>query len=150
MTDAELTEKVETCIARLEQLPDRAAREQARETLAAVLELHRVGLARIIERLPAVQLQALATEPLVGSLLVLHELHPADLEGRVARAVEKVRPMLALNGAAVTLEVAGSDVRLVLKTGPGCGTGKLRSALEAAVNEVAPDARAVRIEETTA
>jgi hypothetical protein len=146
---SELTTRVESLVARLEQLADPHAKETAREALAAVLALHRLGLARVLERLPAVQLQALATEPLVSSLLVLHDLHPADRVTRVKQAVEKVRPLLALNGATVTLDDDGTDVHATLSLAKGCGSagGRLRAVLEQALLEAAPDARAIRIEE---
>jgi hypothetical protein len=98
-----------------------------------------------------VQLLALSTEPLVSSLLVLHELHPKDLLERVQRAVETVKPMLALNGALAAVEVDGGEVRVTLKRGDGCGTvARLKEALEQAVSQVAPDARSIRIVELIA
>jgi hypothetical protein len=147
--DAELTTRVETGVERLEKLPDPHAKETAREALAALLALHREGLARVLERLPAVQLEALSSEPLVSSLLLLHDLHPADLGARVKRAVEKVRPLLALNGASVMLEDEGGDVRATLWLKAGCGStgARLRTLLAQALDEAAPDARSIRIEE---
>jgi hypothetical protein len=150
--DAELMGRVESWVERLEQLPDPTARETAREALAAVLALHRQGLVRVLERLPAVQLKALATEPLVSSLLLLHDLHPADLPERVKQAVESVRPLLALNGASVTLGGDGGDVHATLSLKSGCGStaGRLRTVLEQALHEAAPDARSISIEERAA
>jgi hypothetical protein len=151
VNDQELTQQVETAIARLERLQDPQAREAARNALSAVLELHRAGLERILERLPQVQLAALSTEPLVSSLLVLHELHPKDLLSRVLRAVDTVKPMLALNGAAAAVELDGEDVRVTLRRGEGCGTvARLKEVLEQAVSQVAPDARSIRIVEQLA
>jgi hypothetical protein len=148
-SDTNVTERLETLIARLEALPDRVAKETAREAISAVLTLHKEALVKILERLPAVQLQALSTEPLVSSLLVLHDLHPSDLELRVRRAVEKVQPLLALNGAAASATFSDGEVQLTLSRSAGCGStaGKLRTVLEQAVAEAAPDARAIRIAE---
>ena len=112
--DAELAGRVESLVERLEQLADPHAKQTAREALGAVLALHRVGLARVLERLPVVQLKALTTQPLVSSLLLLHDLHPADLPTRVKQAVDRVRPLLALNGASVTLQGDGANVRATL------------------------------------
>lgn len=149
MSDPAVTERLETLLARLEALPDRVAKETAREAISAVLALHKGALVKLLERLPAVQLAALSTEPLVSSLLLLHDLHPADLAARVQRAVDKVQPLLMLNGATARAELSHGEVQLTLTCGEGCGSGagKLRTVLEQAVAEAAPDARAIRVTE---
>jgi hypothetical protein len=146
---ADVIDRVESLVARLEQLPDPHARVTARQALSAVLALHRAGLSRILERLPPVQLKALSMEPLVSSLLVLHDLHPSDLPARVKLAVERVRPLLALNGASVTLDDDGADVHATLSVKPVCGSsaGRLRTMLEQALQNAAPDARSIQIDE---
>ncbi|MDQ1419357.1 MAG: hypothetical protein QOJ52_1319, partial [Acidimicrobiaceae bacterium] len=98
---------------RIEQLLDelRAAADprlygQAEEMLGLVTELYGGGLARIVEVVgesdPAT-LERLSHDELISSLLLVHGLHPDDLETRVIRALEGVRPMLAGHGGDVEL-----------------------------------------------
>src|SRR5438105_12281966 len=86
-------DRIETLIVDLEGLSP-PAREKARELLAAVLQLHRAGLARMLE-LAAPRRAELASDPLVSSLLVLHDLHPRGMAERVAGAVDRARGELA-------------------------------------------------------
>ena len=92
----------------------------------------------------------LGRDPLVSSLLVLYGLHPLDFEGRVAQAVEKVRPHVRKGGGELELLSTESGVvRLQLQvTGQGCGsTGKtLKAMVEDALYEAAPDMGRLLIE----
>lgn len=78
--------KVEAALARLDALPDAAARAVAHEAVSAILELHGEGLRRLSERLRETSvdadrnLRAAAQDELVASLFVLHGLHPAPLD----------------------------------------------------------------------
>src|SRR5206468_10592217 len=84
-------------------------------------------------------------DDLIASLLLLHNLHPEDLHTRVRHAMERVRPQLEAQGGEAEL-VGISDqgvVRLRLhKAGGGCAStaSTLKSLLEEAVAEAAPDA----------
>jgi len=82
---------------RIEQLLDelRAAADprlygQAEEMLGLVTDLYGGGLARIVEvvgeRDPKI-LDLIAHDELISSLLLVHGLHPDDLETRVVRAL---------------------------------------------------------------
>jgi Fe-S cluster biogenesis protein NfuA len=140
--------RVEGLIEDVEAHFEPEAQAKTREIVDAVLELHAAGLARLLaiakardDGLP----DALAGDELVASLLVLHGLHPLDLEARVTRALERVRTGLMLQGSEATLVALDPEgavrVRLV-RTGQGCGsgTGKARSLLEDALARAAPEA----------
>ncbi len=92
----------------------------------------------------------LAAIHLVSSLLVLYGLHPDDLETRVTRAVEQVRPKVQRNGGEV--ELLGTEdgiVRLRLGlAGHSCAsTGDtLQSTVEEAIYEAAPDLASIVVE----
>src|SRR5207244_3464059 len=83
-----------------ERCPDPAVRARARELVQTILELHRVGLARIFAHLAGAGepgralVDMLARDELVASLLLLYGLHPLDFEARVVQTLEKVRPSL--------------------------------------------------------
>ncbi len=84
---------------------------------------------------------------MISGLLVLYDLHPEDLEARLMRALEKVRPLLHSHGGDVELvEFRDSVVNLRL-TGScnGCvgSTATLKSAVEQAIYEAAPEVATV-------
>jgi Fe-S cluster biogenesis protein NfuA/nitrite reductase/ring-hydroxylating ferredoxin subunit len=87
----------------------------------------------------------------VSSLLLLHGLHPLDLETRVAQALEQVRPYMRSHGGGVDLlEITGEGViRLRLEgTCHGCPSSRvtLKFAVEKAIYAAAPDAAGLEVE----
>ena len=84
----------------IDRSADGAVRDKARQIVQILMEFHGAGLARIMELLSAQGetgrplAEALSRDDLVGSLLLLYELHPLSLEDRVKQALEKVRPYL--------------------------------------------------------
>jgi len=89
-------------------------------------------------------------DELVANVLLLHGLHPVDLETRVREALQKVLPYLHSHGGNVELiEVAGSVVRLrLIGSCNGCPSSSLtlKTAIEKAIFEAAPDATSVECE----
>jgi Fe-S cluster biogenesis protein NfuA len=83
----------------------------------------------------------------VANLLLLHGLHPLDLETRVREALQKVRPYLHSHGGNVELvEIADGVVRLQMNGScNGCPSSSitLKNAIEKAVRETAPDVVAI-------
>lgn len=76
--------RVEALLSEIEAGAEPEQLERAREVIGTILELHRVGLARVVERLSGTDgeraLSALRRDdPLVGSLFDLHGLAPLDL-----------------------------------------------------------------------
>jgi Fe-S cluster biogenesis protein NfuA len=149
--------RLEELIVSLDSYPDPAASEPARELVSLVLDLHGIGLAALMaivakaDRDGAILAQLVENEK-VRAMLLLHGLHPDDLETRVRRAVERLRPHLGVHG--LRLEVAGIDkgtVRLSLwGDGGAVADGPLLWSLpgeiEAAIVETAPDVEEVVIE----
>jgi Fe-S cluster biogenesis protein NfuA/nitrite reductase/ring-hydroxylating ferredoxin subunit len=153
LDDAETRERVarvEALLEEVESLPDPAAREKATEMAGALLDLYGEGLARIVERLgegggdlPA----RLAEDELVSHLLLLHDLHPVDVESRVVGALDEVRPYLESHGGNVELvAVADGVVRLRLQGScSGCPSSAmtLKLAIEDAIHKAAPEVETV-------
>jgi Fe-S cluster biogenesis protein NfuA len=149
-----LIQRVETLVAELEAA-DPACQAAARNLVRAVLDLHAAGLARIVEWLSQggaaarAVLDACCRDDLVGHLLLLHDLHPKDLETRVSQALEKLRPQLHKSGGNVELlEVAAGTVRLHAQidcNGDTAARAAFRSRIEQAVLEAAPDAEAIEL-----
>lgn len=140
----------------IESIADPSVRASTRELVQLLMEFHGAGLDRALEITaktgdPGLRLiDELGRDPLVGSLLVLYGLHPDDLETRVARAVEQVRPKVQRNGGEV--ELLGIDdgvIRLRLGlTGHTCAStgATLQSTVEEAIYEAAPDIGSIVVE----
>ena len=86
----------------------------------------------------------------MSSLLLLYGLHPVDLETRVHQALDKVRPLLKSHGGNVDLlGIADGVVRLQLQGScHGCPSSAqtLHNAIEAAIDEFAPDVVELKVE----
>ncbi len=147
---------IETLLQDVDRYPDLAARTHTKALVQALLDLHGAGLERIVERAaqagPAgfALIDALAEDELVGSLLLLYGLHPLDLETRVRRALDNVRPYVQSHGG--SLEFLGADggqvrVRIVGSCQSCASTARgLQQAIEDAVYEKAPDVASVEVE----
>ena len=150
-------EAVEGLLGGLEELPDSQARAQALEAVGGLLRLYGEALRRIVDvvaPIPAVA-DAVAGDELVSHLLLLHGLHPATLEERVAQALEEVRPYMGSHGGGIELvEVTDGVARVRLEgTCNGCAasTLTLKLAVEEAVLRAAPELHAVEaVEEEVA
>ena len=91
--------RVETLLGEIEALKDPYARQKAAEIVQVLLELYGEGMARMMEAVAqgeerARTFEAFVDDELVSHLLLLHGLHPLDVETRVVRALEEVRPYL--------------------------------------------------------
>lgn len=128
-----------------------ALRTSAEELVETLLELHGSGLERMLdvayEAAGQPLIDTLAEDDLVGSLLLLHGLHPMPLEARVQQALEKVRPYLqSHNGDVEVLGIRDGVVQLRLRGNcEGCPASALtlKLAVEEAIYEAAPDVIAI-------
>ena len=136
----------------------RVARERAEELVRLVVDLYGAGLERLLEivdesgRLDDVLLDRLAGDDLVASLLAVHGLHPYDVETRVARALDGVRPYLGSHGGDVQLLGITEEglVRLaMLGSCDGCPSSSvtLTLAVETAIQAAAPEVSGIQVEE---
>ena len=109
VTDAQATgERVEALIAELRTRAGSQAGDVAEELVGCLVEFYGAGLAAIVAILGADRdagprlLDALAADPLVESLLLVHDLHPLDTDARIRRALEQVRPRLGAHADAIS------------------------------------------------
>lgn len=129
--------------------------EQVEEVVRLVSELYGVGLERvlaIVGKSSSELVADLAADELVASLLIVHGLHPDDLERRVEGALESVRPFLAQHEGDVELldidaSVGAVHLRL-LGSCDGCPSSSvtLQLAVETAINEAAPEIVIIDVE----
>lgn len=143
--------RIEELIQALEGLADPAARAPAQELMQLVLELHGAGLARLLELIAEAGqgehlLYSLTQDERVRGLLLLHGLHPENLEQRVRRAIDGQR--LRVQG--IRVELLGIDEDVVRlrwnASGKGSSAATVRRVIEEAILEVAPDAAGIDID----
>jgi Fe-S cluster biogenesis protein NfuA/nitrite reductase/ring-hydroxylating ferredoxin subunit len=150
--------RIQTLLEEIECLDDPNARARAAEVVGVLLDLYGEGLARVMEVVARGSeseriFEALAEDELVSHLLLLHELHPLDLETRVVRALEEVRPYLQSHGGNVELLGVEEGVARLRLQGScsGCpsSTMTLKLAIEEAVLKAAPDLERIEAEGVT-
>lgn len=140
----------------IESIADPAIRATTKNLVQSLMDLHGAALEKALDITadagePGMNIiDLLGRDPLVSSLLVLYGLHPDDIETRVVRAIDKIRPQLRKQGCEVEI-LASSDgvIRLRVETGAHtCGsTAKtVQATLEGAVNDAAPDLTSLEIE----
>jgi Fe-S cluster biogenesis protein NfuA len=135
------------------------AAQAAEELVGLLVGLYGDGLARIVEVLgedgPAgsAVLAKLADDPQVEGLLLLHDLHPLDVDARIQRALDRVRPYLGSHAGGVEyLGVTDGVARLRLEgscNGCASSTVTVQLAITGAVEDAAPEVTEVKVEGMT-
>jgi Fe-S cluster biogenesis protein NfuA len=149
-------QRLDALLQEAERYADPLARAHTREIAQAVLELHGTALARLLDHIGeageagASVLDACAEDDVVSGLLLLHGLHPHDVEERVNQALERVRPFLRSHGGNVELlSVVDTVVRLRL-TGSchSCpsSTVTMKQSVEEAIYNRAPELTVIEVE----
>jgi len=152
-------ERVEELLAELRSHAGPQVAATAEELVSCLVELYGAGLAQIVAIIGADdpdgagprQLDKLVADPLVESLLLVHDLHPLDTSARVRRAVEQVLPSLGAHAGEI--EYHGLDDQGVVhlrleRSAGGCQStaGTIQTVIEQAVAAAAPEAAGVDIE----
>ena len=161
-------ERIEGLLAEVGALGDAQVRAKAEELVRLLMSLYGAGLDRIMEIIAGDSggdgggsaggagaaadriFDRLADDGLVSSLLVLHGLHPVELETRVRRALDGVRPYLGSHGGDVKLlGVEDGVVRLRLEGAcHGCPSSAItmKLAVEHAIEKAAPEVTGIEVE----
>ena len=144
LPDADVRARVreaDELLGRLEQLPGPAT-EVALEAIRTLTGIYGAALARVIEMAAAgtASTQALASDELIGHLLVLHGLHPDPPEQRITRALAGMRASLR-DGADVELTGIHEGIATIRVTVKGCPStaATLASAVRDVVYAAAPE-----------
>jgi len=138
MEDAQATgERVETLLTELRLRAGSEAADVAEELVSCLVQLYGAGLATIMQVVSEDQrLQALLiADPLVESLLLVHDLHPLDTEARIRRALGRLGPGPEFLGI-------DEDGVVGVKLAGGCGSTMV--AVEQAIAAAAPETTGVR------
>ena len=140
----------------IESIADPAVRAATKGLVQSLMDLHGAALEKALDIVadagePGMGIiDRLGRDALVSSVLILYGLHPEDLETRVVKAVERVRPQLRKQGCEVELlGVNDGAIRVRVETGSHtCGsTAKtVQATLEGAMYDAAPDMASLVIE----
>ena len=141
---------------RLDACEDSATRRVAEELIAAVVQMYGAGLEAVLDALFASGpdgeriAAGLAQDPLLATLLLIHDLHPVPLEDRVHDALEQVRPYMESHGGNVELLSLDAGVARIRLQGScsDCSASSvtLELAIKQALEELAPDLEALQVE----
>jgi Fe-S cluster biogenesis protein NfuA len=155
-------QRIGEIVEQLETSADPNTRAIARELLESLMALHGAGIERILEiaanagEAGESVIRKCGRDELVSSLLLLYGLHPENLSARVTRALEKLRTNLDSHAAKVELLSISDEgvvkVRLDVKANGGCGSSAatLKATVEGALQDAAPDATSIVVQETGA
>jgi len=143
-------------VQQIDSIADPAVRAATKDLVQSLMDLHGAALEKALDIVaeagePGMDIIGrLGRDSLVSSVLILYGLHPEDLETRVAKAVDRIRPQLRKQGCEVELlGVNEGAIRLRVQTGSHtCGsTAKtVQATLEGAVYDAAPDMSSLVIE----
>jgi Fe-S cluster biogenesis protein NfuA len=148
-----------------DQLPESVAKTHCKQIVQQLIDVHGCGLERVLEIVydsasprqssepgyhpGQATIDAIGRDVVGGSLLLLYSLHPEELDARLQRAMERLRPCLRKSGAAIELmehHEGGAKVQVTF-SGHACGStaSELRSLIEETIYELAPDITSLEI-----
>jgi Fe-S cluster biogenesis protein NfuA/nitrite reductase/ring-hydroxylating ferredoxin subunit len=147
---AQVGARIEAVLDELSSTGDPAVAEKAEELVTLLVELYGGGLERILELIAAdgeagtEMLRRLAKDELVEALLIVHGLHPVDLDERIHEALESVRPYMGSHSGGVENLGVDDDGVLHLRLEgncEGCPSSRVtvQSAIEDAIHKAAPE-----------
>jgi len=140
---------IQELVEQIDALPEPAARALVHECMESLLHFYGQGLERILQILKHAGIggqqayDELIHDRVVSGLLLIHGLHPVDLETRLREALEKIRPYMQSHGGNVEmLSLDGEFARLRLqgacKTCPSSAV-TMELAVRHAIEEACPD-----------
>jgi hypothetical protein len=146
-------DKIEALVQEAESLPDHKARSVAVDLVKAVLDFHAAGLERIIETAASsgaageAIIAQIAADDLTSSMLLLHDLHPDNLETRIQRAIHKLQGVFTSLGATLSLlAIENGAVRLKFDSPRTWSGTPVKTRIENVIFQAAPEIGNVVIE----
>ena len=142
-------------ITQFDQMPEGPQKAACKALVQLLMDVHGAGLYRMMEIVfesngpgPAI-VDELGRDTVTSSLLLLYSLHPQDLETRVQRAIDRIRPRLRKLSCAVDLAgvVEGAVQVRIAAAGHSCGSSSkdIRAIVEEGIFELAPDVVSLEI-----
>jgi Fe-S cluster biogenesis protein NfuA/nitrite reductase/ring-hydroxylating ferredoxin subunit len=143
--------RVEELLARIGEVGGPPAAETAEELVRVLVEYYGAGLERITELVGPDAVRGLTADPQAATLLVLHGLHPLDVNTRIEQALDSVRPYLGSHAGGVSyLGVDEEDVAHLRLSG-SCSdcpssTVTVKLTIEEAILAAAPELQSIEVE----
>jgi Fe-S cluster biogenesis protein NfuA/nitrite reductase/ring-hydroxylating ferredoxin subunit len=142
-------ERIEGLVEQIEKFQDPAMRSLLAESMEAVLTLHSSGLQHIFDLINQTDGSAddvkknLLADDFIKGLLVMHGLHPDDLETRLYKALDKIKPYMDSHGGNVDVLSIENGVATLELQGhcDGCPSSAttLELGIKQAIEEECPD-----------
>ena len=149
-------QRIGELVQQIESIADPALRATAKNLVQSLMDLHGAAFEKTLEVVAdsgeqgMTIIDRLGRDSLVSSVLILYGLHPEDLQTRVIKAVDRIRPTLRKQGCELELvSIGDGHIRLRVETGSHtCGsTAKtVQATLEGAMYDAAPDLTSLSIE----
>jgi Fe-S cluster biogenesis protein NfuA len=149
-------QRISGLVEEIEAIADPAVRAASKGLIQSVMDLQGAAWEKALDIVSEAGepgmgiIDRLGRDSLVSGLLILYGLHPEDLETRVRKAVDRVRPQVRKQGWEVEeLDITDGRVRLRVDTSSHtCGsTAKtVETTLEGAIYDAAPDMTSLVIE----
>ncbi len=151
----ELSSRIDALLGDVHDNAEPAVATRVEDLVRSVVAFYGAGFERtltVLEEAGASGLiRELADDEVVGSLLMLHDLHPDSVEVRVQQALDAVRPYLGSHAGGVDFQGVDEEgvVHLSLQGScDGCPSSlvTVKTAIESAVLDAAPEVVAVEVE----
>jgi hypothetical protein len=144
--------ELENQLRKLETIADPACRSVTTELLASVLRFHTTALERMLQLIQNSEaagaiLAGLDRDPLIRSMLLVHDLHPESVSMRVRRAVAELEPYLQKREAKLEIITIEEDC-VRIKVTAGSHGGPVGATIEQAIRNAAPEVEQVIFEES--
>lgn len=137
---ATATEDIDRILGELQECADPRAGALGEELAVCLVGLYGDGLSRIAAALGPDRVADLCRDPLVASLLLVHDLHPVPVD-------ERIRDALAGSDADyLGMDEAGVVRLRVRAAGRGCGSQSAVRDIETVVRRAAPEAYRIVVE----
>jgi len=137
-------DRVDRLLEQLRSGPDPRAALVAEDLVRCLVQLYGAGLERIVKIVGTQRSHDLCADPLVESLMLVHDLHPLDPDTRIRRVLDRLRPHAGELHYDGTDDGGMAHVRLT-DGGHGCRSS-VRAAIESAILETAPEVTGVVVE----
>lgn len=140
-------ERIDELLAQLRSSSDPRAATVGDELTSCLVQLYGAGLTRIATMLGPERVVDLCADPLVESLLLVHDLHPVDVHERIRAALRQ--PRLHRDDVEyMGIDEAGVVHLRMDAAGGGCSSSRqgMVAEVEAVVRRAAPEATDVVVE----
>lgn len=150
-------DRIEVLLGELRSQASPEVGAKVEEVIGLLVELYGAGLERILEvvnedaEAAAPLLKRFTDDKFIESLLVLHGIHPIDVDTRIEAALDQARPYLGSHAGGVEYLGVDDDGVAHLKLEGSChgcpsSTVTVKLTLEQAIAEAAPEVIRVQVE----